>query len=79
MLERVIPLPEAGDYQVRIGRKLREQERRSGDGQVSEDLNKRHAVRCMIHELLAQGCARGGHRAAADAGRFGRLARRVPR
>jgi hypothetical protein len=29
MLERMIPLPEAGDYQVRIARKVREQERRN--------------------------------------------------
>ena len=29
MLQRMIPLPEAGDYQVRIARKVRQQERRN--------------------------------------------------
>jgi hypothetical protein len=64
-IQQVIPLPEAGDYQVRIGRKG---ERRVisdtrdwtryhvvVDGQASESLNKRHAVRVMVHSLIQRG------------------------
>ncbi|MET8310903.1 hypothetical protein [Micromonospora sp. NPDC005173] len=66
-IQQVIPLPEAADYQIRVGRKVTEQERRSTDGrewtryhiivdgQVLPDENKRRTVRLMIEKLVDRG------------------------
>ena len=66
-IQQVVPLPEAGDYQVRLRRKDKQQERVSSDGrdftryhvivdgQVLPDENKRHAVRTMVQQLVARG------------------------
>ncbi|GHJ56367.1 hypothetical protein Nm8I071_56740 [Nonomuraea sp. TT08I-71] len=63
-IQQVIPLPEAADYQIRVGRKVIEQERRSSDnrdwtryhivvdGQLLPDENKRRAVRLMLEKLV---------------------------
>ncbi|SCL28991.1 hypothetical protein [Micromonospora inyonensis] len=65
-IQQVIPLPEAADYQIRVGRKATEQERRGSDnrdwtryhividGQPLPDQNKRQAVRLMIESLVAR-------------------------
>lgn len=66
-IQQVVPLPEAGDYQVQLRRKDKQQERvtRDGrdftryhvivDGQVLPDENKRHAVRTMVQQLIDRG------------------------
>ncbi|RKN29953.1 PDDEXK family nuclease [Micromonospora musae] len=66
-IQQVIPLPEAADYQIRVGRKVAEQERRSSDnrdwtryhivvdGQLLPDENKRRAVRLMLEKLVERG------------------------
>lgn len=82
-IQQVIPLPEAGDYQVRIGRKLAEQERSDNrdltryqivvDGHPSEDLNKRHAVRRMIQCLVDRGIPAAAIGDRLTPGRFRRL------
>jgi len=85
-IQQVIPLPEAGDYQVRVGRKNAQQERRGSDrrdwtryhivvdGQASEDLNKRHAVRRMIQSLVERGVTAAAIGGTLTPGRFRRLA-----
>lgn len=66
-IQQVIPLPEAGDYQVRTLQKSATQERHGADtrdwtryhiivdGKESADLNKRNAVRTMIQSLVERG------------------------
>ncbi|MEU6208054.1 hypothetical protein ABZ814_31280 [Micromonospora musae] len=66
-IQQVIPLPETADYQIRVGRKVAEQERRGTDkrdwtryhivvdGQVLPDENKRRAVRLMLQNLIERG------------------------
>lgn len=73
-IQQVIPLPEAADYQIRVGRKVTEQERRSTDGrdwtryhiiidgQVLPDENKRRTVRLMIEKLVERGVTAAAHR-----------------
>jgi hypothetical protein len=82
-IQQVIPLPEAGDYQVRFGRKLAEQERSDSrdltryhivvDGHASEDLNKRHAVRRMVQSLVDRGIPAAEIGGRLTPGRFRRL------
>ncbi|WP_433612528.1 hypothetical protein ACQP2P_01580 [Dactylosporangium sp. CA-139114] len=84
-IQQVIPLPEAGDYQVRTIQKSATQERHSSDGrdwtryhiivdgQASEDLNKRHAVRLMIQRLIERGVPAAAIGAKMTPGRFRRL------
>lgn len=66
-IQQVVPLPEAGDYQVRLRRKDKQQERVRTDrrdftryhvivdGEVLPDENKRHAVRTMVQKLIERG------------------------
>ena len=66
-IQQVLPLPEATDYQVRLRRKdaARERARSSGrdytrfhivvDGTALPAENKRHAMRVMVEQLVAQG------------------------
>ena len=66
-VRQIVPLPEAADYQVRVRRKERQRERaqRDGrdftryhivvDGQESDDVNKRNAMRLMITSLHRRG------------------------
>lgn len=66
-IQQVIPLPEAGDYQVRLRRKDQQRAPVSTDGrdftryhvvvdgEVLPDQNKRHAVRTMIQSLIERG------------------------
>lgn len=68
-VQQVVPLPEAGDYQVRLRRKERQRERARSDnrdftryhvvvdGQALPDENKRNAVRLMVTQLLERGVA----------------------
>ena len=85
-IQQVIPLAEAGDYQVRIGRKVTERERRTGkdtrdwtryhiviDGEATESLNKRHAVRVMVQSLLERGVSAAAIGKLLPPGRFRRL------
>lgn len=81
-IQQVIPLPEAADYQIRVGRKAAEQERRGTDnrdwtryhivvdGQVLPDENKRRAVRLMIEKLIERGVQAAAIGAALSPGRF---------
>ncbi|MDQ3573317.1 MAG: hypothetical protein M3404_00070 [Actinomycetota bacterium] len=66
-LQQVLPLPEAADYQVRVGRKdaARDRARADGkdytryhvvvDGAELPDQNKRNAVRVMVEQLANRG------------------------
>lgn len=66
-IQQVVPLPEAADYQVRLRRKVQEQERvrvRNRDftryhiivdGTELSDENKRNAVRVMAQQLVGRG------------------------
>lgn len=84
-IQQVIPLPEAGDYQVRTIQKSAAQERHSGDsrdwtryhiivdGEISEDLGKRHAVRLMIQSLVDRGVPAAAIGERLTPGRFRRL------
>ena len=66
-VQQVLPLPEAADYQVRLGRKDAARERARSDGRdftryhvVVEGValphqNKRNAIRTMIEQLAARG------------------------
>jgi hypothetical protein len=84
-IQQVVPLPDAGEYQVRIGRKLTEQQRRSSDnrdwtryhvvvdGLESEELTKRHAVRQMIQNLVDKGVPTAMIGSRLTPGRFRRL------
>jgi hypothetical protein len=81
-IQQVVPLPEAGDYQVRLRRKDKQQERvtRDGrdftryhvivDGQVLPDENKRHAVRTMVQQLIGRGVAASSIGEILSRGRF---------
>ncbi|MEU7994050.1 hypothetical protein AB0B83_01735 [Micromonospora sp. NPDC049060] len=81
-IQQVIPLPEAADYQIRVGRKVAEQERRGTDnrdwtryhiiveGQVLPDENKRRAVRLMIEKLIQRGVPAAAIGGALSPGRF---------
>jgi hypothetical protein len=66
-IEQLIPLPEAADYQVRVRRKVAEQERASTDprdftryivsvdGQDLGDFNKRNTARVVVEQLIMRG------------------------
>ena len=66
-IQQVLPLPEAADYQVRVGRKdaARDRARADGkdytryhvvvDGAELPDQNKRNAVRVMVEQLADRG------------------------
>lgn len=81
-IQQVIPLPEAGDYQVRTSQKAAAQERHGADtrdwtryhiivdGEESADLNKRHAVRTMIRCLVDRGVPAAAIGARLTPGRF---------
>ncbi|WP_433285545.1 hypothetical protein [Micromonospora sp. CA-244673] len=81
-IQQVIPLPETADYQIRVGRKVAEQERRGSDnrdwtryhivvdGQVLPDENKRRAVRLMIQKLIERGVAAAAIGRVLPPGRF---------
>lgn len=68
-LQQVIPLPEAADYQVRVRRKVKEQDRVRTDqrdmtryqvvidGRALPPQRKRQAVRVMIEQLLERGAS----------------------
>jgi hypothetical protein len=80
-IQQVIPLPEAGDYQVRISRKGRTvTDTRDWtryhvivDHQASESLNKRHAVRVMVRSLVDRGVSAAAIGHHLPPGRFRRL------
>jgi hypothetical protein len=85
-VEQVLPLPEAGDYQVKIRRKEAARERTLAstkdftryeivvDGLARPAVRKRHAVRTMIADLLTKGVTL----AEVDAVIAGNRFRRVP-
>lgn len=81
-IQQVVPLPEAGDYQVRLRRKDEQRERVTTDGrdftryhvvvdgQVLPDENKRHAVRTMVQQLIDRGVPASSIGAILSRGRF---------
>jgi hypothetical protein len=81
-IQQVIPLPEAGDYQVRTTQKAAAQERHGTDnrdwtryhivvdGIETADLNKRNAVRMMIQSLVDRGVPAAAIGARLTPGRF---------
>lgn len=88
-VEQVLPLPEAGDYQVKIRRKEAARERTLAstkdftryeivvDGVAGSAMPKRHAIRTMVHELADRGVSMADIAAVIAGNRFRRLSGRL--